>query len=90
MVIQMPYLTSPQGIFYPYRTLEIYIKQLHDQSFFYITDYAKRGKDVFYFRRDVWNKITQPRIESLLQSNYYSLILDEVKTALFRISNYRH
>ncbi|CEP16829.1 hypothetical protein [Parasitella parasitica] len=41
------------------------------KSFFYITEHAKFGKQTFYYRRDTWQSLTEPRIQSLVEADYF-------------------
>ncbi|CAO3611635.1 unnamed protein product [Mucor hiemalis] len=40
---------------------------------FHITEHAKHSKRVFYFRKDVWNEITESSLKSIKASSFTSL-----------------
>lgn len=37
---------------------------------FYITEHAKYQKRIYYFRRDVWHELSQPKLYSILSEFY--------------------
>lgn len=43
------------------------------QHTFHITEHAKHSKRVFYFRKDVWNEITESSLKSIKASSFTSL-----------------
>ncbi|KAG1640946.1 hypothetical protein G6F44_006326 [Rhizopus delemar] len=42
--------------------------------FFYVTEFSNEASKLFYFRKDVWYRITQPFITTVIHSNNYHLI----------------
>lgn len=58
--------------------------------FFYVTEYSNEASKLFYFRKDVWYRITQPFITTVIHSNNYHLINpSDVQSLKLGVSNVR-
>lgn len=58
--------------------------------FFYVTEFSNEASKLFYFRKDVWYRITQPFITTVIHSNNYHLINpSDIQSLKLGVSNVR-